>query len=125
MMTGQDHRDAAEEERVRLAALPAAVPVAPVQAGPPSANALARLRAVYPYVIPWKGPYVAHGEAIEGRWLRGQILDADGLFTYEIAWKEGGPGAVVRREGKFRTPGGAREAGQWELERLEKLLTDE
>ena len=122
MMTAQDMRDAEAESRRVAGETPAAV-VSAVPAAAPSAKAMRRLAQVFPHVEPWRGPYGECGP-IEGGHLRAILLSLSPGFAYEIAWRSGGAGAVVRRQHGFIAEGEARKAAQWELDRLEKLLAE-
>ena len=126
MMTGQDNRDAAEEERrAKEAATPPAPPPVEPADEPPTAAGMTRLAQAWPYVQPWCGPFTVHGAELPGRWLVAAIISASwSNFGYEISWRAGGPGSVVRRQLKFFKEEPAREAAQWEMDRLEKLLAD-
>jgi hypothetical protein len=123
MITGQDRRDLAAEQT----SIPAAAP-APVVAAtePPSMNALLFFRGNHNqhYVDSWRGPYVLLPAPVETPHFIGSILDEREIFTYEIAWRAGGPGSLVRRQGRFISEAGARGAAQWEMDRLEKLLAE-
>ena len=127
MMTPQDERDAAEEDRrakEAAAALPAPPPVEP-SAEPPPQTGMMRMAQAWPYVQPWGGPFTVQGAELPGRWLVAAIISASwSNFGYEISWRGGGPGSLVRRQLKFFKEEPAREAAQWEMDRLEKLLAD-
>ena len=98
MMTAQDMRDAEAEGRRVAQETPAAAPA--VAATAPSTKAMRRLAQVFLHVEAWRGPYGECGH-IEGGHLRATLLGLSSGFAYEIAWRSGGPGAVVRRQHGF------------------------
>ena len=125
MMTGLDIRDA-EREAAAAAALalaapsPDGVPMAPV----PPRSALWQLIQVRPPIESWRGPYAAVGvEAVSANFRLTLLVREGDAFTYEIAWREGGDGALVRRQHGFIGAGAAESAGRWEMNRLQKLFT--